>query len=353
MFLTYTSSIYLSPVIGNFIDGFLKNKIIAASNFFLGFLLFLYLFAFSADNAYLMLFFVFFASLVTTAISLSLTSSVSSLFHREDLTRVNGLVGIIENSPLIAGPAIGAMLYSTRAIDWAIYIAVAVTISVGFIFYRQDWSHVPRKNYKFFGGDLLSGFNFIKTRKDLLFLQLLFSSYNFFSGISASVVIIYIIDFPSIWGGEWNLATNNTLSGIGIILGGVLVALWAGKVRRKTLVVGSMFASSIVSRILIPFIPNIYTLLTVFLLRSVLVQFSNVPLTTIWQERVPAKKQGSVFGARRFLGQGPYPLAVLLGGSLATIFGSEAIVYILLISGILEFLCAVALIFSPARKVFN
>lgn len=350
MFLGYISSIYLSPFVGNFIDGFKKNKVIACSNLFLGALLLLYLFSFNTKNAYLMLFFVFVSSLLTSAISLSLSSSVSTLFKKDELTRVNGLVSVIENSPLIAGPAIGAALYSIGVIDYAIYASILITITTGILFYRQNWGIEKKKGYKFFGGNISSGFRFIKERKDLFFLQLIFSSYNFFSGISASVIIVYVISFPSTWGGEWNLAANNILSGAGILLGGTLIALLGKRINRRYSIVGSMFASSLLSRVMLPFVPNIFILLSLFFTRSVLVQFSNAPLTSIWQERVPKENQGTVFGARRFLGQGPYPLALILGGTLANFFGNESIIYILFFSGILEFLCALMLLISPAKK---
>jgi DHA3 family macrolide efflux protein-like MFS transporter len=40
------------------------------------------------------------------------------------------------------------------------------------------------------------------------------------------------------------------------------------------------------------------------------------PLTAVWQERTPPERQGAILGAKKLLGQGLYPPAVLLGGAL-------------------------------------
>jgi len=46
------------------------------------------------------------------AVSLLLVSSVRQLRREADLTRVNGLVTVIENAPLLLGPSLGAVLYT-------------------------------------------------------------------------------------------------------------------------------------------------------------------------------------------------------------------------------------------------
>src|SRR5699024_10260024 len=74
-------------------------------------------------------------------------------------------------------------------------------------------------------------------------------------------------------------------------------------------------------------VPGLVAALPVWLVgsaaRSGGAQLFNGPATAIWQEQVERHRQGSVFGARRLLGQGPYPLAVLLGGALGDVFANH------------------------------
>ena len=76
-----------------------------------------------------------------------------------------------------------------------------------------------------------------------------------------------------------------------------------------------MVAGAVLGRLVVPLVLGSFLLVAVVsFVRNVCTQWVNTPLTALWQERIPRDMQASVFGARRFLGQGAYPLALLLGG---------------------------------------
>lgn len=331
---------------------FKRNYIISFANYLTAFSLVIYLFAYSSENYNLILFFVFISSLLASTISISMVSSVKQAFRDKDLVRINGLVSIIENYPIIAGPTLGALVYSFHLENIFISSAVIVSIFAGFIFGKQDWPE-PKNKVKLFGPDLLNGFRFIYENKGLFSLQGIFSAYNFFSGISASAIAIFLMKFPSEMGSKWNIAANSTLAGIGILLGGALVATLGRGMSHYVSIFGSMALASVLSRILVPFFDNIYLVIILLFTRSVLSQISNSSLTAIWQNVVPDDKQPAVFGSRRFLGQGPYPISLIIGGVLVELFGAENIFYILIMSGILELICSILLIKSPARQLLK
>jgi MFS family permease len=92
------------------------------------------------------------------------------------------------------------------------------------------------------------------------------------------------------------------------------------------------------------------------ILRNTTAQLMNAPLTAIWQERIPRESQATIFGARRLLGQGLYPIAVLLGGFLADHvltaeagFGNGDII-VLLLTGAGEIALAIGLSTTPALR---
>jgi DHA3 family macrolide efflux protein-like MFS transporter len=60
------------------------------------------------------------------------------------------------------------------------------------------------------------------------------------------------------------------------------------------------------------------------------------PLTAVWQERTPPERQGAILGAKKLLGQGLYPPAVLLGGALTAALhplGQETALRVVVIAG--------------------
>ncbi|MGL5810811.1 MAG: MFS transporter [Nocardioides sp.] len=63
-----------------------------------------------------------------SVLTVSLMASVRDIKRDGNLTRVNGLVAMLENGPLIAGPAVGALLFSWGGVSLAL---VADAVSFG------------------------------------------------------------------------------------------------------------------------------------------------------------------------------------------------------------------------------
>ncbi|MGL5810175.1 MAG: hypothetical protein ACRCYQ_09540 [Nocardioides sp.] len=168
----------------------------------------------------------------------------------------------------------------------------------------------------------LKGIGFIVGNRDYLRVQLLFSTFNLFNGLGAAVLIAYVLarsgESPAA------LAAVNTASVVGTLLGGAAVAAIGSSISRHRLIGGSLLAAGLVGRSLLGSTDNIALWGAASLVRGMGVQGSNAPLLAIWQEHVPRERQGRVFGARRLLGQGPYPIAVAAGGLLADhVFGDD------------------------------
>lgn len=362
-FLGSAAAIYLAPLIGGATDFFSRKTSICAVNILNAVSMACMAWATIVHNMVLMLVFVFLTAICATALALTLQASVRLLRTENDLTKINGFLGLIDSAPVLIGPLVGALIYTLRIpatvflLDAALSVVGAIVVSL-LIWPKQE--KPARSRITYFGGNIIQGFKFIYSHKDLWRLQISFAAYNFAAGLCVPVVIVFVLTLPSNTAPEWNLSASNISGAIGLMIGSALVVRYATRISRENMVCGSMFFGSLFGRALLVMASNIWLVLPGMLLRNAMVQTTNAPLTALWQERTPKEIQGIVFGCRRLIGQGLFPIAVALGGvltdSIATWTGvtqMAAATVVLIIGGTIEVLCACHLRFSSTRSVFR
>ncbi|GAA2634980.1 MFS transporter [Paractinoplanes durhamensis] len=266
---------------------------------------------------------VFLAGLLSASLSVSLAASVRQIRAEADLTRVNGLTSFLENIPTFAGPVLGAALYAVASPS-VVYGIDALTFGLSAICCTVvRWEAAgpatgPATGKKFrpFAG-AAAGLRLIFADRSFRFLQLTFSGLALFNGLGYAVVTAYILGSSTVAARPWNLSLYTTAGAAGLLLGSAVILAVGGRAGRRGLIVAGVAAGALFGRIglALSTIPALWAASGV--VRNLSTQLTNAPLTAIWQERIPPSVQGSVFGARRLLGQGPYPIAVLAGGYLA------------------------------------
>ncbi|MCC9174824.1 MFS transporter [Arthrobacter sp. zg-Y179] len=361
-FLGAAAAIYLAPLIGGLTDLFSRRAAICTVNTANAAAMAAMAWATVIHSTALMLVFVFVTAICSTALALTLQASVRVLRTEKDLTKVNGMLGLIDSAPVLLGPLLGAVLYSL-GIPVAVFLADAVlSVAGAALVLLLVWPvEEPRaRKVQYFGGNVKAGFRFINERRDLLRLQIAFAVYNFAGGLCVPVVIVFILSFPGTGTPEWNLSASNIASALGLMSGAALVARFGSSVSRANLVCGSTFLGSLFGRALVVAAPSLWLVIPGMFLRNAMVQATNAPLSALWQERTPVQIQGIVFGCRRLLGQGLFPVAVLLGGvlvdALATLDGMDqlsAAKAVLIIGGALEIACIAYIRFSRTSNVFE
>ncbi|WP_186764262.1 MFS transporter [Arthrobacter yangruifuii] len=360
-FLGAAASIYLAPLIGGISDLFSRRTSICAVNIANAAAMAAMAWATLIHSTALMLVFVFAAALCSTALALTLQASVRVLRTEKDLTRINGMLGLIDSAPVLIGPLLGAVLYSL-GIPVAVFAADAALSLVGAaLVLLLAWPDEERRARKiqYFGGNLKAGFGFINAHRDLLRLQLSFSILNFAGGLCVPVVIVFVLSFPGAGTPEWNLTASNIAGALGLMAGAALITRFGTSIPRVTLVCGSTFLGSLFGRALVVLAPTLWLVIPGMFLRNAMVQATNAGLSALWQERTPPRIQGVVFGCRRLLGQGLFPGAILLGGllvdALAALDGMDrlsAAKAVLVLGGALEVACIAYIRFSRTSRVF-
>lgn len=279
----------------------------------------------AADHFGPVLVLVFAAAVLNAALSLTLTASVREMRQDADLTRINGLTSLLERGPTVVAPAVGAVLYTT--VDpAAVFLLDGATFALGAVVAALvDWRSPPRRpgrSLRPFSGSA-AGVRHIWADPALRHLQLTFLGINFFNGLSIAAVTAYVVESARGDGDDPAVALGltTTAAAVGLVAGSLLVLARGHRWDRVTTVGAGVVLGAVLGRVGLVLTGVVAVWVAASFMRNLFVQAQNAPLTALWQEQIPAGIQGTVFGARRLLGQGLYPFAVLLGGVIADALG--------------------------------
>jgi DHA3 family macrolide efflux protein-like MFS transporter len=162
---------------------------------------------------------------------------------------------------------------------------------------------------------MVFGWKFIRARPALLRLQMLFSSTNFFTGVTAGVLVAFILERSH--GSTDTLGLVNSLAAAGALAGALVVASIPIRRHRIITMLVCMAIAALAGRVALGFVTGAKLWGVLLFVRGAAMPGTTVVTDSIWQERVSTEDQGRVFGTRRILGQGSYPIALLCGGLLA------------------------------------
>lgn len=156
------------------------------------------------------------------------------------------------------------------------------------------------------------GWTYIKSRKGLLGMLVMFAAYNFSIGILAVLLTPLVLSFAS----AQTLGVVLSVAGTGLVLGGLVMTVTGGPRRRMrgiyltflvlgpTLFLGGLRESAAVVAIAA----------FIFMFGA---QVVNASAQAIWQSKVAPDVQGRVFAIRRMVAMAAIPAAYLVGGPLA------------------------------------
>jgi len=189
--------------------------------------------------------------------------------------------------------------------------------------------------------DFLEGLRFYKVEKSLLWLLLIASMLNFAFGPISVLLLPFVENFMGATVKEFGWIMSS------VSLGTFLGAIFMGSVgiirNRRRWILVAVAALSILTMCLpsARFFP--LTMAVLFGIGFSL-PVANIPIATVFQERVPDNLRGRVFGARNFLAQSLSPISTALGGMVADLIGVPLTIFL---CGALAFSVLVPSIFIP------
>ena len=350
-------TIYLAPMAGSISDHFARRSVLISCNTILA-ILAMSMAGLSQTAALSTPIAIAPVLLVNGAVSACVTITfqvvIGSIERLGDRTRANATYSVIESAPVIAGPLLGALVFSLGVPIFWVFVADAVSfgISVMAILLTDAGESRPRgvRSLRPFRG-ARDGIRIIMADADLRQVQLSFMFFNFFNGIAIASVTALLI----LIGGSFTLGITNAMGGVGLLIGALTIKAVMKSTRPARIVPLSMMLGGLLGRVVLAATSITGAAAFCVFARNLTTQSTNSPLTSLWQGIVDPDVQGAVFGARRLLGQGLYPFAQLMGGLIpvllvahSAVSHDQALRLVLATAGVMEIVIAIFLMRSRA-----
>ncbi len=277
----------------------------------------------------------------------AISALIPQIVPTDKLMRVNGINSSVQSSLLIIGPVAAAGIYSTVSLAAILFVDVVTaviglsllaTISVPTLF-RAASNDKPS-----YLTDLKEGLNYIFSH-DLVRWVMVIYSIVFLLVVAPSNLspLMLVRTFGS---DVWLLTILELSFGIGMVAGGALMAIFASKMDRLGMMVGTSILFGVLA-VVMGFTTNLILFYSLFFLIGLAVPAFSTSSMTLLQETVEPERQGRVFGFVGIVMAVAMPLGMAVLGPLADIVSVE----ILLIStGAITVLIAVVAVLLPAGK---
>jgi MFS family permease len=229
------------------------------------------------------------------------------------LGRVSGMTHASQATAQIAAPLLGGLMIAFMGLD-TIFLADVLT----FIFaiatllaiqipkvQRTEEENAQPSIFR----EALYGWTYIKERPSLLLLLFYFTTTNFFLTLALVLFAPMILSFST----PQTLGTLNSISGVGVLLGGIAMSAWGGPKDRIRGVLGFGFVVAI-SLIIIGIRPR-----TLLIAPAIFALYFAIPLVNscsqaLWQCKTAPEVQGRVFSLRRMLATSLAPVSFVIAG---------------------------------------
>ena len=256
----------------------------------------------------------------------AMQASTSLMVPEQHFSRIAGINQALRGSLNIIAPPLGALLMTLLKFHLVIGIDVltAVIAITPLLFIRipqpvrSDTSEMltPRILLR----DMAGGFHYLKTWKGLLYLLLIAAVLNFLLGPAGTLSPLMVTQYFQ--KGVWELSLLDSIVGVGIVIGGLLLGVWGGFkskiVTSLTGVIGLGFGVFLFG--IVP--ANAFWLAVVAMgLLGFMNPIANGPLQAIMQSRVPAEMQGRVMGVTSSLCTAMMPLSMIIAAPVAEFLG--------------------------------
>ncbi|MHC0035447.1 MFS transporter [Pseudoneobacillus sp. C159] len=242
-------------------------------------------------------------------------ATIPLLVPKEQLGRANGLVQMADALSIVFAPVMAGLLLATIEIKGILIIdfctfLIALSTLLFVKFPELANNEKDSKKVSFFQ-DALYGWKYIMERPGLKGLLVYFAVVNLLLGYFNVLLQPLILSFTN----EKVLGMALSITGIGMLLGGISMSVWGGPKNRVLGVVGSGVISGIFL-MLLGFKESIVLITAATCFMFLLLPIGNASSQVIWQSKVPLNVQGRVFALRRMVAISLSPIAYITAGPL-------------------------------------
>jgi DHA3 family macrolide efflux protein-like MFS transporter len=278
----------------------------------------------------------------------AISALIPQIVPTDKLMRVNGINSSVQSSLLIIGPVAAAGIYSTVSLAAILFVDV-VTAVIGLSLLATiavpTLSRAASDDKPSYFTDLREGLNYIFSH-DLVRWVMVIYSIVFLLVVAPSNLspLMLVRTFGS---DVWLLTILELAFGVGMVAGGALMAIFASKVDRLGMMVGTSILFGVLATVM-GFTTNLILFYTLFFLIGLAVPAFSTSSMTLLQETVEPERQGRVFGFVGIVMAVAMPVGMAVLGPLADIVSVEIL---LIITGVATVVIAVVAILLPAGKL--
>jgi DHA3 family macrolide efflux protein-like MFS transporter len=277
----------------------------------------------------------------------AISALIPQIVPTDKLMRVNGINSSVQSSLLILGPVAAAAIYSTMslaAILFIDFVTAVIGLSLLATIAVPNLSRVASDEKPSYFTDLREGLKYIFSN-DLVRWVMVIYSIVFLLIVAPSNLspLMLVRNFGS---DVWLLTILELAFGVGMVAGGALMAIFASKVDRLGMMVGTSILFGVLATVM-GFTTNLILFYTLFFLIGLAVPAFSTSSMTLLQETVEPERQGRVFGFVGIVMAVAMPVGMAVLGPLADIVSVEIL---LIVTGVATVVIAVVAILLPAGK---
>lgn len=277
----------------------------------------------------------------------AISALLPQIVPTDKLLRVNGINSSVQSSLLIFAPVAAAGIYSTMSLA-AILFVDAVTAVIGISMLAAiavpTLSRAASKEKPAYFTDLRDGFTYIFGNDLVRWVITIYSIVFLFLVAPSNLFPLMLV--RTFDGDVWTLTIFELAFGLGMVAGGALIAVFAAKVDRLGMIVGTSIFFGLLN-LGLGFTTNIVVFFGVVFLMGLAVPAFSTSAMTLLQETVEPERQGRVFGFLGIIMAVAMPLGMAILGPLADVMSVEAL---LMVSGILTMAIVTIAVVLPAGK---
>ncbi len=255
----------------------------------------------------------------------AVSAVIPQIVPSDKLMRINGISSSIQSAMGLLAPVAAAAVYANMSIV-PIFFIDAVTAVIGisiFAFIKvPSLDRVNAADKPSYFADLKDGMSYIFTHDLVRWVMGVFAIV-FLLAVAPSNLSPLLI--ARNFGAEvWKLTVAEILFSIGMALGGILLATFANKVNKISLIIGTSVGFGVLSMAM-GFSPNLWVFYGFFFVIGLVVPSFFTSAMTILQETVEPERQGRVFGFVGIVISVAMPIGMSVLGPLADVFPVESL----------------------------
>ncbi len=244
-------------------------------------------------------------------------ATTALLMPKQHLTRANSLLELAAGTGQIVAPVVAGALLGSIGLSGILLIDLG-TLSLAIVSLLLVRLPAPPRSEEGQRGrgqlrrEMATGWHFIRARPGLLRLLVFIAIAN----LTLALVLVLLTPLALSFTNAATLGALMSSSGMGMMIGSIVMSVWGGPRRRVLGVIGFhvLGGVSLVAACLPPHVVVLGSAVFFFLFS---VPAMSSCAQTIWQTKVPLDMQGRVFAVRRMVALMAAPLAALAAGPLA------------------------------------